>query len=77
MHMKPDTDTFIETLCDAMEWEDVEIGMETPFKTLAEWDSLSFLSLLTALRNEYGLSLDVQSFNDIATFQDIYSLLGE
>ncbi len=73
--MKPDTATFIEILCDAMEWEDVEVGMDTPFKTLPEWDSLSFLSLLTVLRSEYGISLDVQSFNNIESFQDIYSLI--
>ncbi len=75
--MKPDTDSFIDTLCDAMEWEDIEMSMDTPFKKLPEWDSLSFLSLLTVLRNEYGISLDVQSFNDIETFQDIYSLIEE
>ncbi len=75
--MKPDSVDFLDNLADAMEWDDVDLTLETRFKQLEQWDSMSFLSLLTVLRNDYALSLDVQAFNSIETFQDIYSLIGE
>ncbi len=63
---------FIDDLKEALELEERDIRMEDEFRHYEEWDSLTFLSLLTMLRQDYGLALDIDTFNSIRTWGELY-----
>lgn len=66
---------FIDDLKEALELDGRDIRMEDEFRRYEEWDSLTFLSLLTMLRQDYGLSLDIDTFNSIRTWGELYDKL--
>lgn len=64
---------FLEDVKDALELEDRDVQMGDHFKEYEEWDSLTFLSLATLLSSKYGVAVDVDTFNRIDTWGDLYS----
>lgn len=65
-------DDFLAGLTEALELEnEAQLGDE--FRDYDEWDSLTFLALITHMRNEYGVVLDIDTFNSILTWQDLYN----
>ncbi len=68
--MKISPETFIHDIQEALELER-DICLTDEFRDYDEWDSLAFLSLVTLLRDTYGLTIDAGDFNDIDTWEDI------
>ena len=67
---------FLAKLTEALE---LECGacMDDEFRDYDEWDSLMFLSLVTHLRDEYGLELTPELFESVDTWEDIYTKLPQ
>lgn len=65
---------FLEKIKEALEL-DTSLVMDDMFKESEYWDSMTFLSLMVLLRDEYGVSLDIDAFNQINTWRDIYRLI--
>lgn len=68
---------FLASLTDALELENESITINDDFRNYEEWDSLTFLALLTLMNEEYGIKLGIDTFNGIRTWKDLYALLPE
>ena len=63
---------FIEKFADAIEIESVEkLSAETKFRDLDEWSSLSVLSTIAMLDEEYGIQIENSDFKVLNTIGDI------
>ena len=64
---------FVELLKEVFEMEDQEINMEDTFRDYDEWDSLTHLSLIAMLDDEYDLQIEDAEFKKIKTVQDLFN----
>ncbi len=67
---------FLAELTDVLELES-DACMDDEFRDYDEWDSLMFLSMVTHLRDSYGLELTPELFETIDTWEDIYNKLPQ
>ena len=61
---------FIEALQEALERED-PIQLEDQFRDYDEWDSLSRLSLIAMLDDEFEVQIEDEDFEKIQTVADL------
>ncbi len=61
----------IEALKIALEIEDREITLADKFKEFEEWDSLSRLSLISELDENFEVQLEGKEFENIETVADL------
>jgi len=52
-----------------------EIKLDTNFKELEEWGSLTALSVMAMADEEYSVKLTAADFRDSNTLQDIFNLI--
>jgi acyl carrier protein len=64
--------SFLEIIAESLEL-DFQLNIDDRFKEYEEWDSMTFLSLMMLLRDEYGLTLEIDEFNQIETWKDVYN----
>lgn len=69
------TQTFLEKLQDELE-EDDALTLDTKFKELENYDSMSVLSLIAFIDENFDKSLDTKHFKDISTVQELKELIG-
>jgi acyl carrier protein len=62
---------FIELFKETLEIKGVEINLNTKFRDLENWDSLSFLSVLAMLDEEYGVIIEGNDFKKLVTIEDL------
>ena len=68
------TEDFISKFAEALEIEDASaLNAATEFKTLEEWDSIAYLSLIAMLDEEYDLQIENATFKQFRTLGDIIS----
>ena len=65
---------FIEKFAEAIEIEDATIlTPDTEFRTLDEWDSLSYLSIIAMIDEEFDVQIETPEFKQQKTIQDLYN----
>lgn len=65
---------FIEKFAEAIEIDDANVlTPETEFRTLDEWDSLSYLSVLAMIDEEFDVQIDTPDFKQQKTIQDLFN----
>ena len=69
------SDEFLAEIQEALELDDLEMAITDNFREYEEWDSLTFLSLMTLMRSRYGVNVDIDTFNAVNTWQDLYNLV--
>lgn len=69
------SEEFLAEIKEALELDDLDIKMDDNFREYEEWDSLTFLTLMTLMNEKYGVALDIDTFNGISTWRDLYQLL--
>ena len=69
------SEEFLAEIKEALELDDLDIRMDDNFREYEEWDSLTFLTLMTLMHDEHGVNLDIDTFNGINTWRDLYQLL--
>lgn len=69
------SEEFLAEIREALELDDLDIKMDDNFREYEEWDSLTFLTLMTLMNEKHGVSLDIDTFNGISTWRDLYQLL--
>ena len=69
------SEEFLSEIKEALELDDLDIKMEDNFREYEEWDSLTFLTLVTLMHDRHGVDLDIDTFNGISTWRDLYQLL--
>ena len=66
---------FIKNLAD--QYEDVKVGdftPETKFKEFDEWSSLTSLSIIAMVDDEYGITLKGDDIRKAVTVQDLFDI---
>ena len=69
------SEEFLAEIKEALELDDLNIKMDDNFREYEEWDSLTFLTLMTLMNEKHGVALDIDTFNGISTWRDLYQLL--
>ena len=67
-------ESFLADIQEILELDELEMHIKDDFRTYDEWDSLTFLALVTHMRDEYGVELDIDTFNKITCWEDLYRL---
>jgi acyl carrier protein len=62
---------FLASFKEALQIEDREIALDDVFRNFAEWDSLSRLSLIAALDEEFDLQIEDKEFEKLITVGDV------
>lgn len=63
---------FIEKFAEAIERED-EIKMNDEFREYDEWSSLSYLSVIAFMDEEYDVQIEEAEFKKLRTVCDLYN----
>lgn len=63
---------FIKRFAEALEIEASELALDSYFKELEEWDSMSRLSVVVMLDEQYNIQIEEQRFNEIQTVEELY-----
>lgn len=66
---------FLADIRDNLELERESIRMDDCFREYEEWDSLTFLALMTLMRQEYDVQIDIDTFNNLHTWQDLFDMI--
>lgn len=62
---------FINLFKETLEINDQDITLSTKFRDLENWDSLSFLSVLAMLDEEYDVVIEGNDFRKLVTIEDL------
>ena len=62
---------FIELFKETLEIDGRELELSDEFRHYDEWDSLSQLSLIAMLDDEYGVEIENEDFVKVKTLQDL------
>lgn len=67
-----DTKTFIEKFAEAVEIEDAAtLNPDTEFRSLDDWSSLAYLSVIAMLDEEYDVQIENAEFRTLHTLGDL------
>ena len=62
---------FVELFKTTLEIDGVDVDLNTKFRDLENWDSLSFLSVLAMIDEEYDVIIEGNDFRKLITIEDI------
>ncbi len=66
------TPEFVKHFAEALEIEDYSnLDTTTRFRTLEEWDSLAYLSVIAMIDEEYDCQIETADFKKLDTIGDI------
>jgi len=69
---------FIQNFADQFEDTDLsEFTPETEFRALDEWSSLTALSIIAMVDEEYGVSIASAAFKNAKTIQDLFDQINK
>ncbi|MDO9551559.1 acyl carrier protein [Rhodonellum sp.] len=63
---------FINLVKEALEIEERSLEMSDHFKDFDEWDSLSQLTLIAELDDQFGAVIRMNDFKEINTLQELF-----
>lgn len=70
-------DKFLKELEEILDAEKGSFNPEDNFKEFEDWDSLTLLSLMALLKEEYGVILPRQDFDKANTINELYNIVQE
>lgn len=62
---------FLKLFKETLEIEDMDINLDTVFRDLENWDSLTFLSVLAMIDEEYDVVIEGNNFQELQTIEDL------
>ena len=67
---------FIEKFAEAVEVDDITtLNADTVFREVDEWSSLSYLSVIAMLDEEYDIQIENAEFRNLKTIGDIVAYI--
>lgn len=66
---------FLETIKEALEVEDVEVNFSDVLADFDSWDSISRLSLIALLDENFEVEVADAEFEETETVEDLYNLV--
>lgn len=71
-----ETKDFIEKFAEAIELDEFDmLDGNTKFRELPEWDSLSYLSVIAMMDEEYDTQIESADFKKLETINDIINFI--
>lgn len=71
-------ETFIQNFADQLDVTPVEdLKPETIFRELDDWSSLTALSIIAMVDEEYGVSIGSEAFKSSTTIQDLFNQINK
>jgi len=68
--------TFVTNFTDQLDDTDISlIDSETKFRDIEEWDSLTSLSIIAMVDEEYHVKLSGEDFRQSSTIQDLFDII--
>lgn len=64
---------FIELLKEALENDELEIKMSDNFRDYDEWDSLTLLTVIAMIDEEYDIVIEGDQFDKLLTVEDLFN----
>jgi len=64
---------FINLFSETLELDGKEINLNTRFREIENWDSLSFLSILAMIDEEFDVVIEGSDFRKLVTIEDLIS----
>lgn len=58
---------FIEKFAEAIDIEANELTADTEFRTLDEWDSVAYISVIAMMDEEYDIQIEMPQFKQLKT----------
>ena len=58
---------FIERFAEAIDIEASELTADTEFRTLDEWDSVAYISVIAMMDEEYDIQIEMSQFKQLNT----------
>ena len=58
---------FIEKFAEAIDIETTELTTDTEFRTLDEWDSVAYISVIAMMDEEYDIQIEMPTFKTLKT----------
>ncbi len=58
---------FIEKFAEAIDIEATELTADTEFRTLDEWDSVAYISVIAMMDEEYDIQIEMPTFKTLKT----------
>lgn len=58
---------FIEKFAEAIDIEATELTADTEFRTLEEWDSVAYISVIAMMDEEYDIQIEMSTFKTLKT----------
>lgn len=58
---------FIENFAEAIDIEATELTAETEFRTLDEWDSVAYISVIAMMDDVYDIQIEMPTFKTLDT----------
>ena len=69
---------FYNEIAELLELEDeIQTNAETELEEVLEIDSLAHITLISYIKDEFGIELKAESFAKFVTLQDIVKTIGE
>jgi len=65
------TATLIERIAEIVECEPSTISPESEFRSLENWDSLAYMSVVAMIDSEFSLVISQEDFRKLTTINDI------
>ena len=56
---------FIEKFAEAIDIEATELTADTEFRTLEEWDSVAYISVIAMMDEEYDIQIEMPTFKTL------------
>lgn len=73
-----ETKGFIEKFAEAIELDEFDaLTGDTKFRELPEWDSLSYLSVIAMMDEEYDTQIESADFKKLETINDIINFIEQ
>ena len=68
---------FIEKLEETLERDGGSVKMEDNFRDYPEWDSLSVLTVLAMINEEFDITIPRQEFDKLITIQQLFDFINK
>jgi acyl carrier protein len=75
--MKIDFQNFLVLLKEQFIEETGELSLGTNFRTLPGWDSMTGMTILLMIEENYNLKIDSEQFKKLTTIENLYNYIIE
>lgn len=73
--MELTSESFIKLMADQFKSESEKIDLDIEFRSLYDWSSLQALIVITAIDDEFGVTIEDSELRQANSFRDLFHLI--